>query len=128
MYYKKELGNTGEECAYNYLVETGYSILNKNYTSKVGEIDIICLDSSFKEPELIFVEVKTRYDNRCGNPAEAVDKRKKKHIIKTAQYYLFENKLENMNIRFDVIEVLPCHKNLYSINHIKNAFDYSDVY
>lgn len=56
-----------------------------------------------------------------GNPAEAVDKNKQKHIIDATKYYVYKNSLENQNIRFDIIEVYV-NKNNKLINHIKNAF------
>ncbi len=120
MYYKKEFGKYGEDIATDFLFSNGYSILARNFQCRIGEIDIIALDHSTKNPEIVFVEVKSRFDNRCGNPAEAVTSYKMKHIYKVAQYYLMLNNLDNYYARFDVIEILG-KKEKKSINHIKNA-------
>ena len=128
MYYKKERGENGEDIAYNYLKSKGYSIINKNYSCKLGEIDIIALDDSKFESEIVFVEVKTRINQNCGAPADAVDKFKAQHILKVAEFFLMVNKLEDFSCRFDVIEVLTDRANCARIHHIKNAFDCNFAY
>ncbi len=127
MYYKKELGILGENYAYNYLLNNGFTIICRNYSCKIGEIDIIGLDKNTKGTELVFVEVKTRNNDACGNPAESVTKRKKHHIVKVAEYFLMLNHIKSSNCRFDVIEVFPEYNGKFHLNHIKNAFDCSDL-
>jgi putative endonuclease len=112
----KNKGNYGELLAYNYLIERGYEVLCRNFNCKSGEIDIIFKDKN----EIVFGEIKTRYSLKYGFPAESVNYYKKKHILNTANYYLFKNKIENKYIRFDIIEIYIKNKPL--INHIKNAF------
>ena len=68
----------------------------------------------------MFVEVKTRSQKRYGNPAEAVDKRKKKHIYHAAEYFMLINRIENLFCRIDVIEVYIYENNI-RINHLKNS-------
>jgi len=87
-----------------------------------GEVDIIAIDHNSKENDIVFVEVKSRIDKRCGNPAEAVDQYKQRHIYKVAEYYLMINHLENHFVRFDIVEVLGKKNARLQINHIKNAF------
>lgn len=117
MYYKKELGNNGENIATDFLKSLNYEIIENNFSCKLGEIDIIAFDKNVIPNELVFVEVKSRIDSRCGNPAEAVDSRKRNHIYKVAEYFLYINELENEPCRFDVIEII----NHSSVNHIKKA-------
>ena len=93
-------------------------ILDKNFVCRQGEIDIIAL----KDGEIIFIEVKTRKSLECGLPSEAVNKEKKKHIYKSAEYYLYSRNLEKEFVRIDVIEVYEKNRN-YKINHIKQAID-----
>lgn len=88
---------------------------------KCGEIDIIAIDQNQKESEIVFVEVKSRIDTRCGNPAEAINMYKMRHIYRVAEYYLMINHLENHFARFDVVEVLGNKNDRFKINHIKNA-------
>lgn len=85
-----------------------------------GEIDIIAKDLNRKE--IVFIEVKTRNNASYGMPAEAVDYYKKKHIIKSAKYFIHINKLEDEYIRIDVIEVYIDKAGICKINHIEQAF------
>lgn len=114
MYYKTEFGKKGENIASEYLVVNNYEIIDKNFRTKLGEIDIIAKD----EKELVFVEVKTRTNRKYGSPCEAVNRRKIKHILKVAEYYIYIKKLEDVYIRFDVIEII-LRKDKCIINHIK---------
>ena len=94
----------------------GYKIIERNFLSRQGEIDIIAKDGT----EYVFVEVKTRSSNFYGKPAEAVNEVKKKHIYKTTKYYLYIHNLENAFVRFDVIEVcFKCGK--YKLRHLKKV-------
>lgn len=121
MYIKKEIGEIGEELATNYLIQNNYQIIKRNFTCRQGEIDIIAKDKIKKE--LTFIEVKTRTNFKYGLPSESVTENKQKHIYRTAEYYVYKNKIKNVAIRFDIIEIKIDIKNkIYSINHIRNAF------
>ena len=109
-------GRFGEQLALEYLNSKGYTIIEKNYRNKIGEVDIIVYDKDI----LVFVEVKTRMGNHFGHAYESVDSRKQKKIANTALMYLQKNKLHDVQVRFDVIEVYPVEKEI--INHFKNAF------
>ena len=111
----QELGKLGEKLAKKFLEEREYEIICQNFRSKKGEIDII---AKVKEETIVFVEVKTRTNLEFGKPSEAVDENKIQHIVKTAKYFLYLNKLHNKTIRFDVIEVF-IYKGRYRVNHIK---------
>lgn len=117
MYESHITGRVGEELAIKYLQNKGYKIIEKNFQCRQGEIDIIAKDKD----EIVIIEVKTRKCLEYGKPAEAVDKNKRKHIYKAAQYYLYIKKLEKAYVRIDVIEVY-IKENKYYINHIKNIF------
>lgn len=117
--FNKEIGKLGEEISERHLKGLGYIILDRNFTCKIGEIDIICKDGD----HIVFVEVKTRYDKRYGSPSEAVTHYKQNKICKTAQFYIMVKKLHKLNFRFDVIEVfLNRSDNEYTLRLIKNAF------
>ena len=115
MHTNQEIGQLGEKLAKRFLEEREYKIICQNFRAKQGEIDIIAKD---KNETTVFVEVKTRTSLEFGNPAEAVDETKIDHIIKTAKYYLYSNRINNTNIRFDIIEVF-IYKGRYRVNHIK---------
>ena len=120
---KRSFGSLGEKLAVEYLKSGGYSIITTNYRSgKLGEIDII---AGFNE-YICFIEVKTRTNTAFGTPAEAVNSRKQANIKKLAWTYLKLNKLTEMPLRFDIIEVTGAKTEdsfiLKNINHITNAF------
>ena len=111
MYQRHETGKIGEDIAVRYLNEKGYQIIERNFECIQGEIDVIAKDKK----ELVFIEVKTRASALYGLP-----KTKKKHIYKSAEYYIYLKHLENTPIRIDVIEVYK-KNDKYKLNHIKQA-------
>jgi len=115
-FHKKLLGKVGEKNAEKYLKKLGYKIIAVNKVTPFGEIDIVAKDNDYT----VFIEVKTRLSSSYGEPAEAVDYIKRKHLINSARYYISENKLFDTPIRFDVVEVFGEEK---KINHIENAFE-----
>lgn len=98
---KQNLGGIGEKLAANLLQKKGYRILEKNFRSKLGEIDIIALDKD----TLVFIEVKTRWSKSFGPPEEAVTPRKIRSIIKTGQYYKLLHPQLPEALRIDVVAV-----------------------
>lgn len=118
--FNRDIGSLGEEISENFLVESGYTILDRNFRCKTGEIDLIARDGDY----ICFIEVKTRCGNLFGSPCEAVNYSKQKRISKTAQMYILKKKLFKFHFRFDVIEViLNKEQGTSSIKLIKNAFD-----
>ena len=116
----KKLGDKGENFAVEYLKSIGYEIVAQNYRAgREAEIDIIAKINE----KIIFVEVKTRSNDKCGTPAEAVDLRKQKKIIIAAMKFLQDNGLFDNACQFDVIEVFANDYKNWSINHIENAFE-----
>ena len=114
IHIKRDFGNTGENLATDYLEKQGYTILERNFYCKQGEIDIIAKDKN----EIVFIEVKSRSNKLFGIPSEAVTKQKIKHLFRTARYFLYKNKMINEYIRFDVVEIL-IKSGKFNINHIK---------
>ncbi len=108
----KQKGNLGETIAIKYLTNKGYEILEHQYRTYKGEIDIICKYKNY----YIFVEVKYRKDLKMGSPLESINYKKISKIKNVANYYIFKNKLTG-NFRFDVIGILD-----KEIQHIENAF------
>lgn len=115
----KAKGDLGEKIAEEYLKKYGYIILEKNFRTKIGEIDIIAKDGEY----IVFVEVKTRHDNIYGTPGEAVNSSKQHKIIRTTQLYIMKKNLYKYDLRFDVIEIILNNYNEDpAIKLIKNAF------
>ena len=117
--YRQAIGKLGENKAKKYLKRRGYRILESNYRTKAGEIDLIAKEQGC----VVFVEVKTRTNEEYGAPAEAVSFYKQKHMLKSAQYYLARHD-EECECRFDVIEVRLSNRGFLKIariNHLKNV-------
>jgi putative endonuclease len=120
----KILGAFGEDLASKYLEDNGYKVLERNFSCRAGEIDIIALDVD----TVVFIEVKTRTSERFGMPSEAVSPTKQKKLVKTALYYMQCRKLFDYMCRFDVIEIIVDEENNRHINLIRDAFQYSGKY
>lgn len=104
MKYNKIIGSLGENMAADILEKQGYEVIARNYTCKLGEIDIIAIDT--KDKVLSFIEVKTRTSNKYGYPAEAISSNKIRHIKNVASYFLLTHTdFSNYNARFDVVEI-----------------------
>ena len=114
--YRKRVGSEGEQLACEYLQSQGYEILARNYRACNGEIDIIARQGK----TLVFVEVKTRQRGGFGEPEEWVDERKQRQIGKVASLYLHNQRLEEMDCRFDVVAVDRMTRPV--IRHIQDAF------
>ncbi len=111
----RSVGIEYEKVACEYLKQQGYEILERNFYSHAGEIDIIAKQGEY----LVFVEVKYRKDSAKGNPLEAISLHKQKTISKCALYYIEKNGLFDMQVRFDVVGILG-----EEIQLLQNAFDF----
>ena len=116
----QNIGEIGEEYTVKFLEKKKYNILERNYSKRYGEIDIIAENKHY----IVFVEVKTRHKDSMASAADAVNRQKQIRIIKTASLYLAENETEKF-CRFDVCEVYINSDNLklVDINYIEAAFE-----
>ncbi len=118
---KSDIGKWGEIYSARFLREKGLNIVQSNYRTRFGEIDIIANDGKY----IVFVEVKSRTNFSKGSPKVYVDERKQRKIILSAALYC-NNMTERLQPRFDVIEVYfekTSDTKPFKIKHIKNAFD-----
>ncbi len=114
---KKLLGQAGEDRAAHFLAKRGYRILERNYRTPHGEIDLIALH----EGTVVFVEVKTRTSDAFGAPELAVGPRKQLRMIKTALGYIKYKKLHQVPCRFDIVAISSVTER--EIELIQNAFE-----
>ena len=115
------IGRRGEEMAIEHLKKLRYCILERNYRTSFGEVDIIARDKD----TVVFVEVKTRQTTRFGTPFEAVDVRKQRQVSRVAQEYLQTHGATDVLARFDVVAVRVDRDNrLITIDHLQNAFEW----
>lgn len=112
---KRGIGNDREEMVSSYLTKNGVRILDRNFLTKHGEIDIVGISDNY----LTFFEVKYRKNVRNGYPLEAVTYSKQKSIIQSAKVYMYLKHFPtDTPVRFDCIGVLNSQ-----IEWIKNAFE-----
>ncbi len=107
MGYKKRLGGWGETIAAEYLAGNGYVILERNFRTQYGEIDIVALDKEI----LVFVEVKTRTSRKFGYPEEAISPKKREHLLASAQAYLQTHQEMERDWRIDVLAIERIDRN-----------------
>lgn len=139
LWSNKKIGTLGETLAGKYMETNGYQILLRNYSVAIGEIDLIAKEDDI----IVFIEVKTRTNQRYGSPEESINTVRVNRIRKVARYFLKGFKGSgDYDIRFDIISILVDRKRLkrlsgkdtdsskvismpdkcYTIDHIINAF------
>ncbi len=118
---KRRIGDLGEDAVCAMLERQGAEILCRNYTVRGGEIDIIAKSGEY----LLFVEVKTRRPGAAVSGAAAVDAKKQRLLIRTAEQYLLKNPCD-LQPRFDVAEVEYSGAFVRHMDYLAGAFDASD--
>jgi len=113
-------GREGEKAAERFLRKQGYRILETNFRSSAGEIDIV----GEQDGVLAFVEVKSRAGNELGHPAEALTPHKRKKIGQVARQFLARYKVQDRDCRFDVVSITgdPGNPKEWEIELIQDAF------
>lgn len=110
-------GTRGEHLALDHLQALGMEVIQKNYRFGRGEIDLVAMDGEV----LVFCEVKSRSNNRFGEPEYAVTRRKQQQIRRVAQGYLFQHQITDQACRFDVILIQHTATGP-EIRYVRNAF------
>lgn len=115
---RRALGKLGEDMAAQHLQRNGYVILERNYRSREGEVDIVARDGD----RLAFVEVRTRRGTAFGTPKESVTLRKQSKLTGVAQHYLQEKGYVDVDWGIDVVAVqLTPRGGLLAIELIRHA-------
>lgn len=113
----KQFGYLGEKIGKFYLQINQFQILKCNFMCKLGEIDIIAKKNNC----IHFIEVKTRKNNNI-EAREAIDYNKEEHIWKTAEFFMYINKIANTEVQFDAIEIYISENNI-TINYIPKIIE-----
>jgi putative transposase len=98
---RRQLGDHGEDLAATALKKQGYKILERNYVTPLGEIDLVARQGK----TVVVVEVKTRKSTRFGSPQEGVSVTKQGRLRRLAEYYLKAKRLTGSPVRFDLVAV-----------------------
>ncbi len=116
---RRLLGRWGEKRCERFLRRKGFTTIARNFTCKLGEIDLIATDGN---GAIVFVEVRTRADESYTRAQETVTPKKRGKLIRTAKYFLKTYKVKDRPLRFDVVAVVLGHKGRPRIRHYENAF------
>lgn len=115
--YNKNIGALGEKLAAEFLKKKGYKIIDKNYNTRYGEIDIVAT----KDNCVAFIEVKTRTSHKFGYPEQAIDYYKLQHFQNAVQAYLTTNNVGEKEISLDAVSVeVDMGRRTAKIRHLEN--------
>ena len=118
---KRAVGTKYEQEACGYLEKNGFTILEKNFRCRQGEIDIVGRHEGY----LVFAEVKYRADYTSGTAAEAVTPAKQKRICRVADYYRYRHGISGDSpVRYDVVAIQGEADGSSSVCWYRNAFDH----
>lgn len=115
---KDALGRHGEELATAFLLDAGYTILDRNWRCSQGEIDVVAFDGT----ETAFVEVKTRSSVAFGHPLEAITTLKLARLRRLAAAWCQAHPGSHDRIRIDAIAVIAPRAGTVQIEHLKRVF------
>jgi putative endonuclease len=116
---QKLLGRWGEKRCETFLKKKGLKKLARNFSCKTGEIDLVMVAP---DTTIVFVEVRTRADEKFGPPESSITHAKKTKLLRTARYFLATQKIEDRPFRFDVVAIVLGQKGREQIRHYENAF------
>jgi putative endonuclease len=114
---KDELGKSGEQAAADYLVSCGFRILDRNWRSADGEIDIVAVERHV----LVVCEVKSRTSTRYGSPLEAVSRAKRARLRRLAVHWLNAHGVRFDQVRIDVVGLVSDGTGGFTIEHIRGV-------
>ncbi|TAL11647.1 MAG: YraN family protein [Nitrospirae bacterium] len=113
------LGSEGERAAAAFLEARGYRIRERNYRTRLGELDLVAEEGD----TLVFVEVKVRRNDRFGGPAAAITAAKQARIARLAQQYVVSRRLGGRPCRFDVVLIWGADPGTRRIELLPGAFE-----
>jgi putative endonuclease len=111
---RKALGDFGERLAAEHLAGLGYVLLDRNWRTRGGELDIVAADG----PVLVGCEVKTRSSQRFGSPLDAVDADKAARVQRLVRIWAAQHEFRYAAVRFDVVTVLRARKGPADVRHL----------
>ena len=114
------LGKLGEDLACEELRRRGYTILDRRFRTRCGELDIIARDGAV----LVFVEVRARSSGNFGHPFESITWQKRHRLSRMAAAYMCQKRVPDIACRFDVVGVTGAAGGTFTIDVMKSAFDF----
>ena len=118
MAHKDVLGRAGEERAARYLQSRGYTVLDRNWRIREGELDLVAASGA----ELVVVEVKTRRGEGFGHPLEAIDRRKQSRLWRLAMAWIaaHPDEAQGCRLRIDAIAIVGPDPSSAHLEHLED--------
>ena len=116
---RRLLGQWGEKRCEKFLKNKGLKTLTRNFLCKTGEIDLVMVDP---EGCIVFVEVRTKTDEKFSDVESSITPAKKTRLKRAARYFIATNDIKNRPFRFDIVAIVLGHKGSPQIRHYENAF------
>ncbi len=119
---RRDSGNAGERAAERHLLAQGYSVVERNYRCRGGEIDLVAIERG----TVAFVEVRRRAATSLVHPVESIDGNKRRRIVTAAKHFALRRRLHDHPMRFDVVAVID-DVGVLTCQLMRNAFDLDDL-
>lgn len=116
---RAKLGRWGEKRCERYLQDKGLKTLIRNYSCKMGELDLVMVDP---DGTLVFIEVRTRADETFVSPEATITSAKRDRVAKAARHFIAAHRIEDRPLRFDIITLILGRRGAPQIRHFQNAF------
>lgn len=116
----RKTGDRGESIARDYLMQKGYSIVDTNWSTRFGELDIVAKMDDI----VVFIEVKTRHSKNTESAFASITPAKREKMIKVVYQYIHEKKLDDIDWRIDAIGIALHRNQSPIIDHVEDAFDW----
>ncbi len=116
----QKTGDHGESIARDYLSQKGYVIIDTNWSSRFGELDIVAQQGDV----YVFVEVKTRHSKNTESAFASITPAKREKMIKAVYEYIHEKELDDIHWRIDAIGIALHRNQSPIIDHVEDAFDW----
>lgn len=122
MTYQKTVGNLGETLAEKYLQDRGFQVIDRNYTTRYGELDLVAIEA--ESENVVFIEVKTRTSDKFGTPEASITPAKIERLQNAALLWLQDHPETKDDWRIDVISIILDHQHeIRDIQHFINVYD-----
>jgi putative endonuclease len=116
----QKTGNKGESIARDFLIQKSYIIVDTNWSTRFGELDIVAK----KDDVYVFVEVKARHSKDTESAFASITPSKREKMIKAVYQYIHEKDLDDIDWRIDAIGIALLHNQSPIIDHVEDAFDW----
>lgn len=116
---KDVLGKAGEDRAARYLESLGYAVLDRNWRTDEGELDLVVASAT----DLVIVEVKTRSSDRFGHPFEAIGEQKRRRLWRLAMAWIVAHPAvaQGRRLRIDAVGLIGADPRTAALEHLRGV-------